>query len=174
MISIIVAIAKNGVIGCENKLIWHIPEDLKRFKAITYGHPVVMGRKTFESIGRPLSGRTNVIITRNPDYNPENCVTVDSIEKVKELFSDENEEIFIIGGGEIYRQFIPIADKIYVTEVSSDFNGDTFFPEISNEEWKETLNEPGKDGNNIPYDYVFKEYTRKSDHDRRTEVSIDR
>ncbi|MCC8088401.1 MAG: dihydrofolate reductase [Rikenellaceae bacterium] len=160
MVSIIVAIARNGVIGSGNKLIWHIPEDLKRFKTITYGHPVIMGRKTFESIGRPLPGRTNVVVSRNPDFNPEGCVTVDSLDKAIARFTPE-EEIFIIGGGEIYRQAMPIADKLYITEVLHDFEGDTYFPDINKEKWTEVLCEQGCTDNNSIYGYVFKEYIRR-------------
>ena len=127
MISIIVAIARNGVIGNGNALIWRIAEDLRRFKALTTGHPVIMGRKTYESIGRPLPNRTNVVVTRRKDYRPEGCLVAGSLEQAVGLF-DPSEEIFIIGGAQIYAQAMPMADRLYLTEIDSDYEGDTRFP----------------------------------------------
>jgi dihydrofolate reductase len=128
MISIIVAIAKNGVIGGTNALLWHISEDLQRFKRLTTGHPVVMGRKTFDSIGKPLPNRTNVIITRQQDYRAEGCKVAHSLDEAIKMFSPE-EEVFIIGGGEIYNQAWDLADRLYITWVEAKYNGDTFFPD---------------------------------------------
>ncbi|MDR0510062.1 MAG: dihydrofolate reductase [Rikenellaceae bacterium] len=124
MISIIVAIAENGVIGDGKGLLWHISEDLRRFRHITTGHPVVMGRKTFESLGRPLPNRTNVVISRNMDYRAEGCLVVHSLNEATGLFPT-TEEIFIIGGGEIYQQAWDMADMLYITWVHARFNGDT-------------------------------------------------
>lgn len=128
MISIIVAIAKNGIIGGGNSLLWHISEDLQRFKRITSGHPVVMGRKTYESIGRPLPNRTNVIITRQQDYKVEGCIVVHSLDEAISMFPSE-EEVFIIGGGEIYNQAWDLADRLYITWVEAKYKGDTYFPD---------------------------------------------
>ncbi|MCC8035206.1 MAG: dihydrofolate reductase, partial [Rikenellaceae bacterium] len=149
MISIIVAVARNGVIGGKNKLLWHISEDLRRFKAITYGHPVVMGRKTFESLGGPLPGRTNVVITRNPSYAVEGCTVVSSLEEAAGLFPSA-EEVFIVGGGEIYRQAMASADRLYITKVHRDYQGDTTFPEIDPKIWEPVSVEYHKRGEAYP------------------------
>lgn len=135
-ISIIVAIARNGAIGKDNQLLWHISGDLKRFKKLTEGHQVIMGKKTFESLPvRPLKNRTNVVITDTPGEEFEGCLTVYSIQQALELCSGE-EESFIIGGGSIYRQFLPHANKFYLTLVHKDFDADTFFPEVDFSSWK--------------------------------------
>ena len=123
MISIIVAVARNGVIGGGNTLLWHISEDLKRFKALTTGHPVVMGRKTFESLGRPLPNRTNVVVTRQHIEIP-GCTVAGSLEEALALFPAQ-EEVFVTGGGQIYAQALPLADRIYLTTVMRDYEGDT-------------------------------------------------
>ncbi|MEA5140064.1 dihydrofolate reductase [Arcicella rigui] len=137
-LSIIVAVAENGVIGHNNQLIWHLPEDLKMFKRLTSGHPIIMGRKTFESIGKPLPNRTSIIITKNPEFQIEGCITVHSLEEAIETANEiEENEAFIIGGAEIYRLALPFADTIYLTEVHHTFEGDTFFPAIDKELWEE-------------------------------------
>lgn len=137
-LSIIVAVAGNGVIGCAGRMPWHISEDLRRFKRITSGHPVVMGRKTFESLGnKPLPGRTNIVVTRNADFTvPEGVVRVSSLEEALSEFRDTDEEVFIIGGGQIYRQAMPMADKLYLTRIEASPEGDTHFPEIAADEWR--------------------------------------
>jgi dihydrofolate reductase len=130
-ISIIVAVAANRAIGKDNDLLWHISEDLKRFKKITQGNQVIMGKKTFESLPKaPLPNRTNVVITDDRNDHFEGCVTVYSIEEAIDLCSEESES-FIIGGGTIYKQFLPYASKLYITKVHRDFDADTFFPEYS-------------------------------------------
>lgn len=135
-ISIIVAIARNFAIGKNNQLLWHIPADLKRFKKITTGHPVIMGKLTYESLPvRPLPNRKNIVITDNPGELFEGCTTVYSIQEALNLCSD-HEESFIIGGGSIYRQFLPFCNKLYITRVNKDFEADTFFPEINFDLWK--------------------------------------
>lgn len=134
-ITIVVAIAKNGMIGCANKLLWHISEDLKHFKRITSGGCVVMGRKTFESIGKALPNRRNVVISRNRDYKADGCEVYTSIDEALVALSSLH-ELFIIGGGDIYRQTLPIADKIELTVVERDFEGDTRFPEIDYSQWE--------------------------------------
>jgi dihydrofolate reductase len=131
-LSLIVAVAENGCIGVENKLPWHLPEDLKRFREITRGHPVIMGRKTFESIGRPLPQRQNIVITRDPSYSAPGIQAVTSLEQAIELASATNpREIFVIGGAEIYRLAFPRADRLYLTVVHLEVRGDAFFPEWS-------------------------------------------
>ena len=129
MIRLIVAISTNRCIGKNNTLVWKLPSDLKRFKQITSGHTVVMGRKTFQSIGKPLPNRRNIIITRDLGFGAEGCEVVNSIEEALLLSS---EDCFIIGGSEIYKQTIDLADKIYLTLVHEEFDGDSFFPEIPN------------------------------------------
>jgi dihydrofolate reductase len=141
-LSLIVAVAENGVIGHNNQLIWHLPNDLKQFKRLTTGHCIIMGRKTFESIGKPLPNRTSIIISRNLDFQIEGCITVDSLDNaISAAKNIENEEAFVIGGAEIYHLALPIIDKIYLTEVHQTFEGDTFFPEIDKTIWKETHRE---------------------------------
>ena len=154
MIKIIVAMSKNKVIGDSNNLIWHLPEDLKRFKQLTTGNTIVMGRKTYESIGRPLPNRRNIIITRDLNYFVDGCEVVNSLEEALLL---SNNDCFIIGGGEIYRQAIDISDKIYLTLIDKEFEGDTTFPEIG--EWHELSCESF---NNDEFDYSFIEYERFS------------
>lgn len=132
-LSIIVAMDKNRLIGGENKLLWNIPGELKRFKEITTGHPIILGRKTHESIGRVLPNRTNIIVTRDPDYKVEGTIVVHSLEKALEKAKSEPgcDEIFVIGGGQIYAQALPMADRLYVTIVDGDYEGDTYFPDYS-------------------------------------------
>lgn len=132
-LSIIAAMSENRVIGNENKLVWNIPEELKRFRELTSGHPIIMGRKTHESIGRVLPNRTNIIITRDKDYKVEGAIIVHSLEEAIELARAQpgSDEIFVIGGGQIYQQAIPLADRIYLTVVEGNYQGDTFFPDYS-------------------------------------------
>ncbi|MEK7617825.1 MAG: dihydrofolate reductase [Patescibacteria group bacterium] len=132
-ISLIVAIAKNRAIGKDNKLLWYLPEDLKRFKKLTTGHAIIMGRKTFESIGKPLPNRTNIIVTRDPVYKAEGCFVAHSVEEaIYKAQSFEKNEIFIIGGGQIFEQALGLADKLYVTIVEKEYHdADSFFPEYS-------------------------------------------
>lgn len=163
-ISIIAAISENRVIGNENKLLWHIPEDMKRFKKLTTGHAVIMGRKTYESIGKPLPKRTNIIITRDEDYKTEGCLVVHSLAEAirlaKELPADAKamagKKIFIIGGGQIFEQAIKLADKLYLTTVEGEFAGDTFFPDYAN--FKKIVYEKKSQDNN--YRYTFLELER--------------
>ncbi len=136
MISIIVAVAENNVIGKDNDLIWHLPRDLKHFKETTTGHYVIQGRKTFESCGKPLPNRTNVIITRDNNYRAEGCIVVHSLEDAIKEAKDDS-EAFIIGGGKIYEQAMSLVDRIYLTKVHQSFEGDTFFPELNMEGWTE-------------------------------------
>ncbi len=144
ILSLIVAVAENGVIGCDGRMPWHLREDLARFKRITTGHPVVMGRKTFESLGgRPLPNRTNIVVTRRAaDFRvPDGVVVVASPEEAFARYADSDEELFVIGGGEIYRQTMPLADKLYLTRIAARPEGDTYFPEVRPEEWREVWRE---------------------------------
>ena len=151
MVSIIVAIAENGVIGDKNALLWNIKEDMRRFRTTTTGHPVIMGRKTFESIGRPLPKRTNVVITRG-DTTFEGCKVAHSLEEAIAMFPAE-EEVFIIGGAQIYTQAMALADKLYLTIVHRNYEGDTSFPEINYSEWREVARERFERGEE--YDGAF-------------------
>jgi dihydrofolate reductase len=159
MISIIVAAGENGVIGKNNQLIWHLPEDLKRFKQLTMGHAMIMGRKTFESIGKALPGRTTIIVTRQKDFKKENCLIADSLEKAIALCRNDN-EAFIIGGAQIFEKAIPLTDKIYLTRIHQSFEGDVFFPELEKEKWKITFREDHKTDEKNPYDYSFINYEK--------------
>ena len=159
MVSIIVAVAANGVIGDRNALLWHISEDLKHFKAVTTGHPVVMGRKTYESLGRPLPGRTNVVVTRQ-DLAIEGCTVVHSLDEALALFPSE-EEVFVIGGAQIYAQALPLADRFYLTRVKRDYEGDTRFPEWDEKEWRLVESESFACGAKYPWPFVFETYERR-------------
>lgn len=161
MISFIWAMDKNRVIGKDNQLPWHLPEDLKFFKKSTMGHPVAMGRKTHESIGRPLPGRENIIITRNEQYESENCTVFHSAEEFVDFCKKKDEEVFVIGGAEIFRQLFPYADKLYLTVINEEFEGDTFFPEFDLGGWELISVEKGIRDEKNPYDYEFRIYDRK-------------
>ena len=160
MISIIVAIAENNAIGKNNDLLWHIPEDMKRFKQITSGHKIIMGKRTYESLPyRPLKNRTNIVISDIPGDHYEDCVMAYSIEEALEHCT-QDEECFIIGGGMVYRQFLPLADKLYITRVDKSFEADIFFPEIDPETWEETEREEGS-GEGLDFTYSFITYELK-------------
>jgi dihydrofolate reductase len=160
MISIIVAVGKNNEIGKDNQLLWHLPNDLKYFKQITMGLPVIMGRKTYESIGRPLPGRVNVIITRNSSFQPDGCIVVDSIQNAMKATMPAN-DIMIIGGAEIYTQTLPIADRIYVTEVDAELEADKFFPSIDDSYWEEISRKHNSKDEKNEFNHDFVVYKRK-------------
>lgn len=160
-ISIIVAIAKNFAIGKNNQLLWHIPQDLKRFKKITSGHQVIMGKLTYLSLPfRPLPNRKNVVITDTPGETFEGCTTVNSIQAALDL-CNEQEESFIIGGGSVYRQFLPFCSRLYLTVVNKDFDADTFFPEIDINEWQLIEKEDIETDESLGFSYSFLIYSRK-------------
>jgi dihydrofolate reductase len=160
MISIIVAIAENNAIGMNNDLLWHIPEDMKRFKQITSGHKIIMGKRTYESLPyRPLKNRTNIVISDIPGDHYEGCIMAYSIEEAID-HCPPDEECFIIGGGMVYRQFLPLADKLYITWVDKSFEADIFFPEIDPTTWEETEREEGA-GEGLDFTYSFVTYLRK-------------
>jgi dihydrofolate reductase len=154
-ISIIVAVAKNFAIGRNNQLLWHIPADLKRFKKITSGHQVIMGKLTYESLPiRPLPDRRNIVITDKPGELFEGCATVYSVEEALDLCG-ESEESFIIGGGSIYRQFLPFCNKLYITMVNKEFEADTFFPQVDLNKWRLLEREDHDPDGNIDFSYSF-------------------
>lgn len=136
MLSILVAVAKNGAIGKDNDLIWYLSDDLKRFKALTTGHTIIMGRKTFESLPKgALPNRTNVVLTKDKSKSFPNCLMLHSVEEIIEKYAEDAEEHFIIGGGQLYTDLLPYANRIYLTRVHHSFEADVFFPEINQEDW---------------------------------------
>lgn len=158
-ISLVVAASTNNVIGVAGGLPWHLSDDLKRFKALTMGKPIIMGRKTFESIGRALPGRQNIVITTQADYQAEGCDVVTSVDAAIEV-AGETAEKMIIGGGEIYRLFLPVADRIYLTRVAVDVVGDTLFPELDSDIWRETGRETHTAGEGNDHDFAILTYAR--------------
>ena len=161
MLSIVVAKAKNNIIGKDNKLLWHLPEDLKRFKQLTTGHVIIMGRKTFKSLGRVLPNRKHVIFSKNPDFKVDdpNVEIVNSMLQIQEYIENE-EENFVIGGAMIYNLLMPYVKKMYVTEIDKDFDGDTFFPKIQENLWKEVKREKGNINGLSEFQYDYVEYER--------------
>ena len=157
MLSIVVAKAKNNIIGKDNKLVWHLPADLKHFKELTTGHKIIMGRKTFESLGRVLPNRKHIIFSQNPDFKvkDENVEVVHSLLQIQELIEGE-EEAFVIGGAMIYNFLMPYVKKMYVTQIDQEFEGDAFFPVISENTWKEISKEKGikDEENNLDYEFI--------------------
>ena len=153
-LSIIVAMDRNRVIGNNDSLPWHISADLKNFKKITMGKPIVMGRKTHESIGRPLPGRENIIITRDKTYQAEGCTVLNSIDEIFEHCKDD-EEVMITGGSEIYKHTLEQATRLYLTEVHTEVEGDTFFPDFDRKEWKEVAREAFTADERNDFDYSF-------------------
>ncbi|MEO6174213.1 MAG: dihydrofolate reductase [Flavobacterium circumlabens] len=160
MIIMIAAVAENNALGKNNELVWHLPNDFRRFKALTTNHYIIMGRKTFESFPKPLPNRTHVIITRQKDYNPEGCIVVDSIEKALAACPAE-EDSYIIGGGEIYNLGLPYADIIEITKVHHTFEADTFFPKINKNEWQLVEAETNLKDEKHQYDYTYETYIKK-------------
>ncbi|SRR5258705_2792979 len=159
LVSLIAAVAENNVIGKNGQLPWHLPGDMKYFRETTMGHCVIMGRKNFDSIPdkfRPLQGRTNIIVTRQKNYFAPGCIVVNSVEDALEKAKQENEsEAFIIGGGEIFKQSMELADKIYLTRIHATIDGDVFFPSINMNEWKEESVQYSKADEKNKYDYSF-------------------
>lgn len=155
MLAFVVATAENRVIGRDNQLIWHLPADLKHFKQLTQGHPVVMGRRTYESIGRPLPNRTNIVVTRQTDWQATGCETVHSVPAALERAAQLDEEVFVIGGAEIYQQALPAADTIYLTEVHHEFEGDVLFPELDHAVWREVSRQRHEADDKHAYPFSF-------------------
>ena len=154
LISIIAAVAENRAIGIRNRLPWHLPADLKYFRNKTLGHHVIMGRKNYQSIGKPLPQRTNIVITRDPGFDAPGCVVVNSIDAALAA-ADGDPELFIIGGAGIYAQSLPFADRLYLTLVHHSFEGDTYFPELEWAQWKEISKEFHEPDERNPYPYTF-------------------
>lgn len=161
MLSIIVAVAENNVIGKDNGLIWHLPEDLKRFKQLTTGHTIIMGRKTFESLGRVLPNRKHIVLCKSNilEIQDENVEVISDI-KLLDKYIQSEEESFVIGGASIYRLLMPYVNKMYITKIHQDFEGDVYFPEVNEVEWKITLRENGVKDEKNPYDYEYINYER--------------
>lgn len=163
-LSIIVATAEKGVIGKDNQLIWHLPEDLKMFRRLTTGHVIIMGRKTFESIGKPLPNRTSIIISRNTDYLVEGCIVVGSLEEAIEKAKEfETEEAFIIGGAQIYALALDMADTVYLTQVHHNFEGDAFFPVLDTNIWTETERKSFQPDEKHAYAFDFVTLEKRTD-----------
>lgn len=162
MLSIIVAKAKNNVIGKNNKLIWHLSEDLKRFKKLTTGHTIIMGRKTFESLGKVLPERKHIVFSQNADFkvDNENVEIVHSMLQIQQYIESE-EETFVIGGAMIYNLLMPYVKKMYVTQINKDFEGDTFFPKINEDTWKETERVSNIQDEDTNLEYEFITYERR-------------
>ena len=162
MLTIIVAIAKNYAIGKDNKLLWHLPEDLKRFKEITTGKTIIMGSRTFDSLGRVLPNRKHIVLTdtKGQVHKSDQVEYVYCMDDIIKYADDDNEN-FVIGGASMYRQLMPYANKMYVTEIDKEFDGDVFFPEIDKEEWKEISREKGLTDEKNPYKYEYVTYVRR-------------
>lgn len=158
-ITLIAAASQNQVLGKDNKLIWHLPKDLKRFKTLTSGHCIIMGRKTFESLPKALPNRTNIVLTRNPAYQAQDAVVVHSVEEALEHSKNDGQP-FILGGGEIYSLFIPIAHKIELTRIHHNFEGDAYFPKIDPKQWKLIFQEDYYKKEDHPYDFSFLTYIK--------------
>lgn len=162
MIKILVACDENRVIGKDNQLIWHLPADLKRFKSLTTGHVILMGRKTYESIGKPLPNRTTIVITRQVDFQAEGTITAHSVEEaILKAKSLTREDIFIVGGAEIYSLSLALADQLLVTQLHDIFEGDAFFPEISADTWEMVDRERGVTDEKNPFQYSYITYQKK-------------
>ncbi len=160
MITLIVAMGKNREIGKENQLLWHLPKDLKHFKELTSGYPIIMGRKTYESIGKPLPNRTNIVISRKNDWFEEGILIVGSIKEAVKFAKKIDEEVFVIGGGNIYEQTIDLADKLEVTLVDAVLDADTFFPKINEKIWQKTNEERHQKDEKNEFDFCFQTFER--------------
>jgi dihydrofolate reductase len=168
MITLIAAVAENNALGKNNDLLWHLPKDFKRFKEITSGHYIIMGRKTFESFPKPLPNRTHIVISRQANYKPESCIVVENLEKAFEI-CPKSEDIFVIGGGEIYKQTIAIADRLDITKVHSSFDAEVFFPEIDMNIWQLDHEEFHQKDEKNQFDFTFQTFNKKNSLSRRIE-----
>ena len=160
-ISIIVAFDENKLIGKDNRLPWHLPADLKHFKTLTMGHHMIMGRKTYDSIGKPLPGRVSIVVTRQQQLQIDDCVIVNTLEDAIKKCEGQD-EVFIIGGAEIFKSVLPITTNLYITQIHYAFDGDTYFPDISETEWQETSREKHFADEKNNWDYSFINYSRKN------------
>jgi dihydrofolate reductase len=163
-ITVIAAVARNGVIGRDGRIPWHIPGDLPRFKRITMGHPVIMGRRTWESLGRPLPGRRNIVISRTPGYAAGGAEVFASLAEALAACAGAP-EVFVIGGTEVYREALAVADRLLLTEIDADFEGDARFPPFDRAAWRETAREPHPAGSDCPFAYAYVTYDRRGAKD---------
>jgi dihydrofolate reductase len=161
MLSFIVAMDSKSAIGKNNELPWHLPADLAFFKQVTMGKPIVMGRKTHESIGKALPGRENIVLTRDEQYKSKDCFIIHSPSEITDIENRLDDELFVIGGAEIFKEMFPLADRLFITRIEGDFGGDTFFPSFNQEEWDLVSKEKGHRDDKNPYDYYFMIYDRK-------------
>lgn len=160
-VSLIAAVARNRVIGRDNRLPWRLPADLRRFKELTMGHALLVGRKTFESIGRPLPGRDMIVVSRRPDYAPEGVRVAHGVQEALGLARESGEsELFVAGGSEIYRQTLPVADRLHLTRIEEDVPGDAYFPEFDETEWRLVEREDHEPGEGIPFAWSFQVWDR--------------
>ena len=160
-LTLIAALSENRVIGNDNNLIWHMPNDLKRFKELTKGHHVIMGRKTYESVGKPLPRRVNIVVTRKEDYDAPGCIVLHTVEDAIKKAENDTQP-FVIGGGQIYKKSLPYARKLELTVIHEKFDGDTYFPEIDERYWNLINREDYQKDSKNPYDYSYLTYERKS------------
>lgn len=154
VLSVIAAVSRNGVIGRHNTLPWHLPEDLKRFRALTMGHPIIMGRRTYESLGRLLPGRQTVIVSRNPAYRVEGARVVATLPQALEVCA-RDAEAFVIGGAQLYQEALPLADRLYLTRIEADVEGDAFFPAYDGALWREVARESGASAEGLHYHFLI-------------------
>ena len=159
-ISLIVAMAKNRVIGDNGTMPWHLSADLKKFRQITTGFPIVMGRKTYQSIGRPLPNRTNIIISRDNSFQAEGCLVFNDLQNGLEHACQLAEQVFVIGGATLYEALLPVANSLYITQIHQDFTGDTWFPEFNINEWQEVAREDYHDDASVDFSYSFLQFTK--------------
>lgn len=160
-ISIIAAMGENREIGKDNQMPWHLSEDLKKFKKITMGSPILMGRRTFESIGRPLPGRENIIVSRNPSYQQDGCVVFHCVDEAVKSLCKTHENLFIIGGSTLYQKLLPRADRLYLTHIQKSFDADTYFPEFLMDDWQEIECFSTDDDPSVDFAYSFKTLLRR-------------
>ncbi|GIZ16238.1 dihydrofolate reductase [Capnocytophaga catalasegens] len=161
MLTLIAAIGQNNSLGKNNQLLWHLPNDFKRFKTLTLGHNIIMGRKTFESLPKLLPNRKHIIISKQVDYTPAQCIVVSSVEEALAQAKKDDENPFVIGGGIIYSLMLPLAKRLEITQVHHNFDADTFFPEIDLNQWDLAYYEPHYKDDKHAFDYTFKTYIRK-------------
>jgi dihydrofolate reductase len=163
-ISIIVAMASNRIIGDKGLMPWHLSADLKKFRKITTGFPIIMGRKTYQSIGKPLPNRTNIIISHNTDYSPDGCLVFNDLTSAVTHACQLAEQVFVIGGSMLYETLLPVANTLYITQIHQEFAGDTWFPAFDSNEWLEVAREDIHDDTSVAFDYSFVQLIRRQTH----------
>ncbi|SHK04235.1 dihydrofolate reductase [Epilithonimonas mollis] len=160
MITIVAAIGHNNALGKDNQLLWRLPKDLKHFKTVTENHPVIMGRKTYESIGKALPNRTNIVVSRKQNWFQEGILIVSTLKEALKFAKKIHENVFVIGGGEIYKQTIDAADRLEITQVEGNFEADTFFPKIDPKIWQKTFEECHQKDDKNDYDFCFQTFEK--------------